>query len=94
MITHKINIVIKAPAENDSIDSVVVKGEDFFVVGNGGSNPSIALFFLNFSFISCSFHLICSSFCINFLFESLAKCFALFIFVYALKMLLINGFAF
>ena len=34
---------------------MVVKGEDF-VVGGGGSKSSMALFFLNFSFISFSFH--------------------------------------
>ena len=46
IITRKINIVIQAPFErlNDSIDSIVVKGEDF-VVGGGGSNPSTTLCF-------------------------------------------------
>ena len=44
---------------------MVVKREDL-VVEDGGSNPSMALFFLNyFFFISFSFHLIFSSFCIN-----------------------------
>ena len=42
-----------------------------FDIGDGGSNPSLALFFLNFFFISFFFffffcHLIFSSFCINF----------------------------
>ena len=68
----------------------MVKGEGF-VGEDGGSNPSIELFFLNFSFISFAFRLILSSSCINFLFENLAKC--LLYFVYALEMLLIIGFA-
>ena len=49
IITSKISIVIYRYKQhsNDLIYSVVVKGEDF-VVGGGGSNSCMALFFLNF----------------------------------------------
>ena len=56
---------------NDSIDSVVVKSEDF-VVGNGGSNPSMALFCWSFSYTSWSFHLI---FSLHFVLISCSKIF-------------------
>ena len=47
----------------------MVNAEDS-VVGGGGSNPSMALFFLTYFFISFSFHLIFASLYINF-FENL-----------------------
>ena len=47
---------------NDSIDSGVVKGEVFFFFfffEDSRSNPGMKLFFLNISFISFAFYLIC-----------------------------------